>query len=51
MDYYVAIKRNETESFVVMWMDSEYVIQSEVRKRKTNSVYYTLYIYLRVGHN
>ena len=30
----LAIKRNETELFVVRWMDLESVIQSEVRKRK-----------------
>ena len=35
----LAIKRNETGSFVVIWMNLESVIQSEVRKRKTNIVY------------
>ena len=39
MEYYSAIKRNEIESFVETWMDLEAVIQSEVRKRKTNIVY------------
>ena len=34
MEYYSAIKTNETGSFVEMWMDLETVIQSEVRKRK-----------------
>ena len=34
-----SIKRNEIESFVETWMDVETVIQSEVRKRKTNIVY------------
>ena len=29
----------EIGSFVEMWMDLETVIQSEVRKRKTNIVY------------
>ena len=38
MEYYSAIKRNETELFVVRWIDLESVIQSEVRKRKTNTV-------------
>ena len=37
MEYYSAIKRNETEVFVVRWMDLETVIQNEVRKRKTNT--------------
>ena len=36
MEYYSAIKRNEIESFVEMWMDLESVIQSEVsQKEKT----------------
>ena len=39
MEYYSAIKRNEIGSFVETWMDLESVIQSEVRKRKTNIVY------------
>ena len=39
MEYYSVIKRNETELFVVRWMEIESVIQSEViRKRKTNTV-------------
>ena len=33
-----AIKRNEIELFLVRWMDLESIIQSEVRKRKTNTV-------------
>ena len=39
MEYYSAIKRNGIGSFVETWMDLETVIQSEVRKRKTNIVY------------
>ena len=39
MEYYVAIKRNEVWSLVELWMDLESVIQSEVRKRKTNIIY------------
>ena len=39
MEYYSAIKRNETELFVMRWMDLESVIQSEVsQKEKTNTV-------------
>ena len=35
MEYCSAIKRNETEFFVEVWMDREPVIQSELsRKRK-----------------
>ena len=39
MKYYSAIKRNEIGSFVETWMELETVIQSEVRKRKTNIIY------------
>ena len=30
MGYYLVIKRNEVGLFVVMWMDLESIIQSEV---------------------
>ena len=39
MEYYSAIKRNKIGSFVETWMELETVIQSEVRKRKTNIIY------------
>ena len=36
MEYYSAIKRNTIGSFVVMWMDLESVIQSEVSQKEKN---------------
>ena len=39
MEYYSAIKRNEIGLFVETWMDLETVIQSKVRKRKSNIPY------------
>ena len=36
MEYYSAMKRNETGSFVEMWMDLEIVIQSEVSQKEKN---------------
>ena len=36
MEYYSAIKRNEIELFVVMWMELESVIQSEVSQKEKN---------------
>ena len=36
MEYYSAIKRNETELFVVRWMDLKTVIQSEVSQKEKN---------------
>ena len=40
MEYCSAIRRNETELFVVRWMDLDTVIQSEVsQKEKSKFVY------------
>ena len=36
MEYYSAIKRNETELFVARWMELESVIQSEVSQKEKN---------------
>ena len=34
MEYYSALKRNETELFVMRWIDLESVIQSEVSQKE-----------------
>ena len=39
MEYYSVIKRNKLELVVLRWMSLETVIQSEVRKRKTNAIH------------
>ena len=39
MEYYSAIKRNAFESVVMRWMNLEPVIQSEVRKKKRNTIF------------
>ena len=36
MEYYSAIKRNEIGSLVLMWMDLETLIQSEVSQKERN---------------
>ena len=36
MTYYSGIRRNKSESFVVMWMKLEPVIQSEVSRKEKN---------------
>ena len=36
MEYYSAIKRNKTGSFVKTWMDLETVLQSEVSQKEKN---------------
>ena len=45
MEYYSTIKRNETELFVVRWMDLEYVIQSEVSQKEKNKYRMLTYVY------
>ena len=45
MEYYSAIKRNETELFVVRWMDLESVIQSEVSQKEKNKYHMLTHIY------
>ena len=45
MEYYSAIKRNETELFVVRWMDLESVIQSEVSQKEKHKYHMLTHIY------
>ena len=45
MEYYSAIKRNETELFVVMWMDLKSVILSEVSQKEKNKYHMLTHIY------
>ena len=45
MEYYSAIKRNETELFVVRWMELESVIQSEVSQKEKNKYSMLTHIY------
>ena len=44
MEYYSAIKKNETLPFAAMWMDLEGIMLSEISQRKTNTVWYHLYV-------
>ena len=39
MEYYSAIKKNAFESVLMRWMKLEPIIQNEVRKKNTNTVY------------
>ena len=45
MEYYSAIKRNETELFVVRWMNLESVIQREVSQKEKNKYRMLMHIY------
>ena len=44
MEYYSSIKKNEIIPFAATWMDLEVIILSEVRQRKTNTIWYHLYV-------
>ena len=45
MEYYSAIKRNENGSFVVIWMNIESVIQSEVSQKEENKHHLLMHVY------
>ena len=45
MEYYSAIKINETELFVVRWMDLESFIQNEVSQKEKNKYRMLIHIY------
>ena len=38
MEYYSAIKKNETMPFATTWMDLEIILLSEVSQTKTNTI-------------
>ena len=43
MEYYSTIKKHAFESVLMRWMKPEPIIQSEVRKRKTNIILTHIY--------
>ena len=45
MEYYSAIKRNNTGSFVVMWMNVYSVIQREVSQKEKNKYHILMHVY------
>ena len=50
MEYYSAIKKNEIMPFAATWMDLEIIMLSEVRQRKTNIIWYHLYVEFLKGY-
>ena len=44
MEYYSAIKKNETVQFAEMWMDLETVIQSEASQKEKKKSYNITYM-------
>ena len=47
MEYYSAVKKNTFELVLMRWMKLEPIIQSEVRKKSINTVYYGIYMEFR----
>ena len=45
MEYYLAIKRNVSESVLVRWMDLELIIQSEVSQKEKDKYCIPTHIY------
>ena len=44
MEYYSIIRKNEILPFAATWMDLKGVMPSEISQRKTNTVWYHLYV-------
>ena len=45
MEYYTAIKRKAFESVVMMWMNLEPIIQSEVSQKEKDKYHILMHIY------
>ena len=45
MEYYSAIKRNTVESVIIMWMNLQPIIQSEVSQKEKNKYLILAHIY------
>ena len=50
MEYYSAIKKNKIMSFAATWMQLEIIILSEIRNRKTNTIWYHSYVESKMWH-
>ena len=46
MEYYSAIKRNAFESVLMMWMNLELIVQSEVSQKEKNKYHILTHIYI-----
>ena len=46
----LAIKKNEILAFTGTWMQLDIIVLSEVRKRKTNTMWYHLYVESKIWH-
>ena len=44
MEYYSPLKKNDIMSFAATWMPAEILLLSEVNQKKTNTIWYNLYV-------
>ena len=51
MEYYSIIRKNEILPFAATWMDLKGVMPSEISQRKTNTVWYHLYVESKKKYN
>ena len=51
MEYYSIIRKNEILPFAATWMDLKSIMPSEISQRKTNSVWYNLYVESKKKYN
>ena len=47
MEHYSAMKRNKILPFAATWIDLEGIMLSEISQRKTNTVWYHVYVELK----
>ena len=50
IDYYSTIKKNEVMPSAATWMNLEIIILSKVSQRKTNTMWYHLYVEPKIWH-
>ena len=50
MEYYSAIKKYEIIPFAVTWMDLEFIILNELRKRKKKIIWCHLYVESKIWY-
>ena len=48
--YYSAMKKNRAMPYAATWMDPEIMTLSAVKKRKTNTIWYYLYVESEMHH-
>ena len=49
-EYYLNIIKNEIMPFAAVWMDLDIIIRNEVSQKKTNTIWYHLYMESKTRH-